>query len=237
MEKDKIWYFSLGSSVIALLLVRIFFGAVATQTEPSSVTRIFPRENLGVSSRSDEINTSWKSYINKKYGFQMQYPDNWILTSNITEPDSPSDPVSVDNIVSIRKVGAQDVESQTVPIAIAVYPNPSARPASEWLVQIYGKEITASPGNIQKALAKGSAGAEGVVSFLEHREASTDTAEVGRISGGILFYSGFFTFRDSPYLYVIELTLALSKSAKPADSMYADLFSKMLLSVAKIKQN
>jgi hypothetical protein len=189
----------------------MFFRAVLTPVEPSS-----------------DIQGGVLHFY--EYGFQVWCPNNWSI-NDITWPDFPPRPVTVDNISSIHTFGRQ-----SVPVVIAVYSNLSGRPASEWLIQKYGKEIAANPGNIQNALAKGYAGAEGVVSFLKRLEADTDAVEVGRISGGVLFYTGFFTVRGSPYLYAIELRLELNKAGKSDDATYADSFNKMLLSFT-IDQN
>jgi len=198
-----------------------------SQASPATFT---PTENLAASSTIDTSN--WKTYRNEKYGFQLRYPTNWLLTANVAEPDIPYSPLHVDNIVSVRKVGSASYpESQTVPASAAVYLNSSNLSLSEWLSGVYGKELSkVKPGRIQQALASAYAGTEGTVSFNELRSGDVDVAEVGRVSGGVLFYSGFFAKNKSPYLYVVELRLTFNKSAEPADAVYADMFGQMLSS-------
>src|SRR3989344_6169962 len=45
-------------------------------------------EDRGIGIYSDSIDTSaWKTYRNEKYGFEIKYPANWFIWSNVYGPD------------------------------------------------------------------------------------------------------------------------------------------------------
>ncbi len=197
---------------------------------PVSVNSVSEKpSNPGVG-RSEGVTTTWKTYTVQKYKFQLRYPADWLLSANVSEPYIAHKALEVFNIVSARKTGSRRYpQYQTVPVAIAVYANPSNLSLSDWLAGAYNEDLNGvAGGQIQQALARAYAGAEGIVSFKEFRRGDSSAAEVGNVSGGTLFYAGFFANSRSPYIYAVELRLLFDKTAEPADEVYASVFNQML---------